>query len=307
MPLDPQAKIVIDQIESLGVATLTDDTDPVAMRALMDAAAVPSAVAIETVAERAVPGPAGAIPARIYRPAGTVPKPVIVYFHGGGWVLGSLTTHDDICRRLADGIDAVVVSVDYRMGPEHRFPAAVDDAVAALAWVAAHAPELGGDPERLVVAGDSAGGNLAAVTSQLARTRGPALRFQLLVYPVTDHEFGSVSMVENAEGYFLTRDSMRWFYERYLDHASQGADPRVSPLRAADLSGLPPAFVLTAQYDPLRDQGIAYTDAMRAAGNEVAMTTYEGLFHGFFGMIDAIDAGKVAFDDTVAAVRAAVG
>ena len=306
MPLDPQAQAVIDMIEQLGVAELTDDTDPNEIRALMNAAVLPSGIELATVTDREIPGPAGPIPVRVYRPAGEAPKPVVVYFHGGGWVLGSLGTHDGTCRRLADGADAVVVSVDYRMGPEDRFPAAVDDSYAALTWVAAHAAELGADPARLVVAGDSAGGNLAAVVSQLARADGPAIRFQLLVYPVTDHEFTSMSMKENATGYYLTRDAMRWFYGHYLGDPGQGGDPRVSPLRASDLSGLPPAFVLTAQYDPLRDQGIAYADALRAAGNGVEMTMYEGLFHGFFSMFDLIEAGKAAFDDAIAAVVDAV-
>ena len=307
MPLDPQAQAVIDMIEQLGVAELTDDTDPNEIRALMNAAVLPSGIELATVTDREIPGPAGLIPVRVYRPAGEAPKPVVVYFHGGGWVLGSLGTHDGTCRRLADGADAVVVSVDYRMGPEDRFPAAVDDSYAALTWVAAHAAELGADPARLVVAGDSAGGNLAAVVSQLARDGdGPAIRFQLLVYPVTDHEFTSMSMKENATGYYLTRDAMRWFYGHYLGDPGQGGDPRVSPLRASDLSGLPPAFVLTAQYDPLRDQGIAYADALRAAGNDVEMTMYEGLFHGFFSMFDLIEAGKAAFDDAIAAVVDAV-
>jgi acetyl esterase len=306
MPLDPQAKVVIDMIESLGVAELTADTDPNAVRALMNAAVMPSGIEIASVTDRDVPGPNGPVPVRVYRPAGDAAKPVIVYYHGGGWVLGSLETHDGTCRRLADGADAVVVSVDYRMGPEAKFPAAVDDSYAALTWVAANAAELGADAARLVVAGDSAGGNLAAVMTQRARDDGPAIAFQLLIYPVTDHEFTSVSMEENATGYYLTRDAMRWFYDHYLDDAAEGDDPRVSPLRAADLSGLPPAFVLTAQYDPLRDQGIAYADALRGAGNVVEMTMYEGLFHGFFSMFDLIDAGKAAFDDAIAAVAVAV-
>jgi acetyl esterase len=273
---------------------------------MMNAAVMPSGIEIASVTEQQIPGPNGPIPVRVYRPAGDSPKPVVVYYHGGGWVLGSLETHDGTCRRLADGADAVVVSVDYRMGPEDRFPAAVDDSYAALQWVTVNAAELGADPTRLAVAGDSAGGNLAAVMSQLARDGGPAIRFQLLIYPVTDHEFTSVSMEENAEGYYLTRDAMRWFYDHYLNDPAEGDDPRVSPLRNADLSGLPPAFVLTAEYDPLRDQGIAYADALRGAGNTVAMTMYEGLFHGFFSMFDFIDAGKAAFDDAIAAVVAAV-
>src|SRR3954471_17923323 len=299
MPLDPQAQAVIDMIEQLGVAELNDDTDPNEIRALMNAAVMPSGIELASVTDREIPGPAGPIPVRVYRPAGDAPKPVIVYYHGGGWVLGSLETHDGTCRRLADGADAVVGSGDYRMGPEAKFPAAVDDSYAALTWVAANAAELGADPARLVVAGDSAGGNLAAVMTQRARDDGPAIAFQLLIYPVTDHEFTSVSMEENATGYYLTRDAMRWFYDHYLNDPSGGDDPRVSPLRAADLSGLPPAFVLTAQYDPLRDQGIAYADALRNAGNVAAMTMYEGLFHGFFSMFDLIDAGKAAFDDAI--------
>lgn len=306
MPLDPQAKVIIDLIEALGLGELNEDTDPDAIRALMNAAVVPCEIAVASVTEREIPGPAGPIPVRVYRPAGEAPKPVVVYYHGGGWVLGSLETHDPQCRMLADGVDAVVVSVDYRLAPEHTYPAAVDDAVAALSWVHEHASEIGGDADRLVVAGDSAGGNLAAIVAQVARESGPPLRFQLLIYPVTDHEFTSQSMEDNAEGYFLTRAAMHWFYGHYLNDGSEADDPRVSPIRAANLGGLPPAFVITAEYDPLRDQGIAYAEALDAAGTPVTMKLYEGLFHGFFGMGGQIDAAKVALDDAVAAVRAAV-
>jgi acetyl esterase len=306
VPLDPQAQVIIDQIESLGFGGFTDDTDPVAMRALMDAVAVPSPTEIASVEDREIPGPRGDIPVRIYRPAGDAPKPAIVYAHGGGWVLGSLRTHDDVCRGLAAGVDAVVVSVDYRLAPEHRYPGAVEDYLAAVAWTHAHATELGADPTRIAVAGDSAGGNLAAIAAQHARLVGPPLRFQLLVYPVTDHEFVSVSMEENAVGYYLTRDMMRWFYDLYLNDPAEGAEPMVSPLRAADLTGLAPAFVITAEYDPLRDQGRGYAEAMRDAGNAVTATTYDGMFHGFFTMSALIDRAKVAFDDAIAALRAAL-
>jgi len=180
MPLDPQAQVVIDMIESMGVGDLTPETDPDEIRALMNAAVLPSGIELASVTDREIPGPGGPIPVRVYRPEGDAPKPVVVYYHGGGWVLGSLDTHDGTCRRLADGADAVVVSVDYRMGPEDRFPAAVDDSYAALRWVAEHAAELGGDPDRLVVAGDSAGGNLAAVVALRAREGGPAFRRDLL-------------------------------------------------------------------------------------------------------------------------------
>jgi acetyl esterase len=262
---------------------------------------------VHSVEDRTIPTPIGPIPVRVYQPSDATNLPVLVFFHGGGWVACSLNTHDQLCRLLCDNVGCVVLSVDYRLAPETKFPGAVDDCVAAYDWATRHADEIGGDKARIAIGGDSAGGNLAAVMSQLARDGGPAIRFQLLIYPVTDHEFTSVSMEENAEGYYLTRDAMRWFYDHYLNDPAEGDDPRVSPRRATDLAGLPPAFVLTAQYDPLRDQGMAYADALHGAGNVVAMTMYEGLFHGFFSMFDLIDAGKAAFDDAIAAVVAAVG
>jgi acetyl esterase len=308
VPLDPQARTLIDLIDGAGGFALTPESDPQQLRDLYAALAMPAAVAVDTVEDRTIPGPGGEIPVRIYRTEGDAPKPVIVYYHGGGWVIGSIDTHDDGCRTFANAVDAVVVSVDYRLAPEHPFPAPIDDALAALRWVHRNATELGADPSRIAVAGDSAGGNLAAVVSQLARDDGgPELCFQLLIYPVVDHEFDSVSMNDNAEGYFLTRDAMRWFYSHYLNDPAEGDDPRVSPVRADDLSGLPPAFVITAEYDPLRDQGRSYAAAMAEAGTPVVATTYAGMFHGFFSMITYIDAGKVALDDAVAALRAAFG
>ena len=306
MPLDPQAQVIIDLIESMGFGEMGPMTDPVELRTLMDQVAVPSGVTLDSVTEHLAPGAFGAIPVRVYRPAGDAPKPLIVYYHGGGWVLGSLTTHDGICRGLAAGVDAVVASVDYRLAPEHRFPAAVEDAQAALAWAVGAAASLGADGSRLVVAGDSAGGNIAAVMAHAARTEGPEIAFQLLVYPVTDHEFTSASMEENATGYYLTREMMRWFYGLYLNHEGEAGDPRVSPLRATDLAGLPPAYVMTAEYDPLRDQGRAYASAMAAAGVRVETRNCPGLFHGFFSLGAQIDAAQAEFDRAVAAVRAAV-
>jgi acetyl esterase len=307
MPIDPQAKLLLDLIQGAGVMTLTPDTDPQYVRDMFAAmAAPPSTVAVELVEDRMIPGPGGDLPVRIYRPAGDTPKPGIVYYHGGGWVIGGLDTHDGVCRALADAVDAVVVSVDYRLAPEHPFPAPVEDAIAGARWVSDHAADLGIDPTRLAVAGDSAGGNLAAVVAQAARDDGgPALCFQLLIYPVTDYEFDSASMHDNAEGYFLTRDDMRWFYGHYLTDPEHGPHPRVSPMQASSCAGLVPACVITAEFDPLRDQGMAYAEKMRGDGVLVEAKVYDGMFHGFFSLVEWIDAGKVAFDDAVAALRAA--
>ncbi len=306
MPLDPQAKVLVDLIEGSSGFELSADSDPQQLRSLYAGLTPPVTIEVARVEDRTIPGPGGAIPIRVYRPDGAAPKPTIVYLHGGGWVIGGLNTHDGTCRAFANAVDAVVISVDYRLAPEHPFPAAIDDAFAALVWAQAHADELGADPSRIAVAGDSAGGNLAAVIAHLARDAGgPAVCFQLLIYPVTDHEFDSVSMNDNAEGYFLTRAAMQWFYSHYLADPDQGKDPRVSPVRAPDLSGLPPAYVVTAEFDPLRDQGVAYAAAMSDAGTPVSGRTYDGMFHGFLSMIDWIDAGKVAFDDSVDALNVA--
>jgi acetyl esterase len=308
MPLDPQAKRLIDLIEGSGAFTFSPDSDPEQLRALYAGLTPPETVVVDRVEDRTIPGPGGEIPVRIYRPAGAEPKPAIVYYHGGGWVIGGLNTHDGGCRAFANAADAVVVSVDYRLAPEHPFPAPLDDAIAALTWVHDNAGELGVDVGHVAVAGDSAGGNLAAVVAQQVRDAGgPPICFQLLIYPVTDHEFESGSMNDNAEGYFLSRDAMRWFFGHYLNDPAEGADPRVSPVRASDLAGLPPAFVITAEFDPLRDQGVAYAAAMSDAGTMVTARTYDGMFHGFLSMVEYIDAGKVAFDDSVDALNAAFG
>jgi acetyl esterase len=308
MPLTEQAQSVLDLLEALGFAGLEPDADPVQVRALYNAGVMPSSIVIASVENTTIPGPGGDIPVRVYRPESDAPLPALVYFHGGGWVLGSLETHDQTCRSLAEGAHCVVVSVDYRLAPEHRFPAAVDDCYAATEWVVANASAIGADSDRVAVGGDSAGGNLAAVIAQCARDReGPVLVFQLLVYPVTDYEFTSTSMIENAEGYFLTTDEMRWFYGHYLTTPSQGEDSLVSPLRATDLGALPPGFVLTAEFDPLRDQGNAYARALQAAGNDIALQQYGGVFHGFFGMTDLIDVSKEAMQDAVAALQRAFG
>jgi acetyl esterase len=310
MPLHPQAQTMLDVMREFGLV-IDESTDPIAIRHAIEEFAKAGRAAAEPVAyveDRAVPGPAGEIPVRAYRPSDEALLPVLVWFHGGGWTIGSLETHDLTCRSLANAVGCIVVSVDYRLAPEHKFPSAADDAFAATQWVEDHAGELGGDPNRIAVGGDSAGGNLAAVVSLLAREAGgPDLRFELLVYPVTDHEFESPSMHENATGYFLELESMRWFYNQYLRDERDGADWRFSPARADDLSGLPPAFVLTAEFDPLRDQGEAYARRLEAAGVPVEARRYDGVFHGFFGMRDLMDPAQQAFDDVTKALRRALG
>lgn len=265
---------------------------------------------VERVDMDEVPGPGGMIPVRIYTPPGTgkAPRPAIVYFHGGGFVLCNLDTHDSTCRELAIGTGSVVVSVDYRLAPEAKFPAAPEDCYAATQWTADQAERLGIDPSRLAVAGDSAGGNLAAVVSLMARDRGhPAICHQLLIYPVTDYAFETGSYRDNAQGYFLTTHMMRWFWHHYLPSEADGANPLASPLRAKDLAGLPPATVLTAEFDPLRDEGRAYAERLEQAGVVTHYTNYPGVFHGFFGMTAQLPRARTAVDEACQALRRAFG
>ena len=237
---------------------------------------------LESVENRAIPGQGGSIPIRIYRPVRDERRPVIVFFHGGGWVLGSLGSHDAICRRLAFENQVMVVAVDYRLAPEHPFPAAVEDAYDATGWVAQNAPGLGADPQRLIVMGDSAGGNLAAVVSQAARDlAGPPIAAQVLVYPVVDMVGRYPSKEQYPDTPVLTSETMAYFSRQYLPRPADARDPRVSPLLASDLSRLPPALILTAEYDPLRDEGQAYADRLRAAGVEVKHTCVPRMPHGF--------------------------
>ncbi len=264
---------------------------------------------MERIANRPVPAPHGSVPVRVYSPrSGRAPRPLLVYYHGGGWTIGDLDTHDAVARAFADRAGCIVVSVDYRMGPEHRFPCAIDDALAAFAWVAAHAGELGGDPSRIAVGGDSAGGNLAAVVAQQthrAGTRAPD--FQLLIYPVTDIGEETSSYESFAEGFYLTRPGMRWFANNYVSAPEQRLDPRASPLRAADLSGLAPAFVMTAGFDVLRDEGKAYAERLLEAGVDVEYRNYDSLIHGFVSMAGVVREASRAFDDAVAALRVGLG
>lgn len=309
MPLDPQAAALLQQLEELGGPALHELTPAEArkaMAAMVEVRGNPEPVA--EIRDEAVPGPGGEIPVRVYTPQGEGPFPALVYYHGGGWVIGDRDMVEPACTRLANRAGAVVVSVDYRLAPEHKFPAAVIDAFAAAQWVADNAADLGIDPARVGVGGDSAGGNLAAVTAILARdSGGPELAFQLLIYPATDYSFDTPSHRENGEGYLLTTETMRWFWDHYLGSEAEGTDVRASPLRVADASRLPPAFVLTAEFDPLRDEGEAFAERLHEAGNPVTLRRYDGQIHGFVTSLGAMEAGEHAIDDAAAVMRATLG
>jgi acetyl esterase len=261
---------------------------------------------IARVEARTIPGPAQPIPIRVYWPAAGKNFPALVYYHGGGWVFGNLDSVDRSCRALANASGCVVISVNYRLAPEHKFPAAVEDADAAVRYVAEHAGEFDVDPKRIAVGGDSAGGNLAAVACLIARDRGgPNIGFQLLVYPVTDADDDRASLHEFAQGYLLTRPMMDYFWAHYLARIEDGRDPLASPINAPSLAGLPRAMVITAECDPIRDQGEAYAQRLREAGVPVSLKRYDGAIHAFFNLAGVVDSGQQAIADASAALRSA--
>jgi len=305
MPLDPQAQAFLDQMEALNAPALNTLTPEDARKAFEMMAELlemePEPIAKSE--DRMIPGPGGQIPVRIYTPEGSEPFPVLVFFHGGGFVIGSIELYDEFCRELANGAGCMVVSVDYRLAPEHKFPAAVEDCYAATEWVAENAKAIGGNPALIAVGGDSAGGNLSAVVAQMARDKGtPPLVFQLLIYPATDFVHETQSSRENT-GYFLTKDDMAWFSSLYLRSETDGSNPQASPLLAEDLSGLPPALVITAEFDPLRDEGEAYAERLRQAGVDTVCTRYKGMIHGFLGF--PFEQGKKGRREAIAALRSA--
>jgi acetyl esterase len=264
-----------------------------------------SAPPIADAADRTIPGPGGDLKLRIFTPPGSGPFPVVVYFHGGGYVLCNLDTHDLLCREICHGGGCIVVAVDYRLAPEHKYPAATDDCLAATRWAADNALHFNGDGRCIAVAGDSCGGNLATVTCLRIRDEGgPALRGQLLFCPITDYyDPPTPSYIENAEGYLLTRDSMIWFLDHYLKDPAEGALPYVSPLRYCDLGGLPPALVITAEFDPLRDEGDRYAGRLAEAGVLTEHHCYAGMIHGFYGQFGVLDRSRQAIAEACAWLR----
>ena len=314
--LHPQIVSALEAMQKLGLRPI-EAMNPAEARAQMEATAMSrkaEPLPIARIEERMIPGPAGPLRLRLYWPnvAGNAGNatgvvPAIAYYHGGGHVIGSLDTHDLIARNLCAGAAALIASVDYRMGPEHKFPAAVDDCFAALRWLHGNAASLGADPNRLGVHGDSAGANLAAVVALMARDAGgPQLRLQSLVYPVADYTLSGASYGKFAEGYgLLTRAAMVWFQERYLRSPADQQDWRASPIKAPSLAGLAPAIVVTAECDVLHDDGERYAAALREAGVPVEYREYPGMIHAFFGMVPAVDDAMNAQRAVAAAFRRA--
>ena len=307
--LDPQARALLERIAAAGRPALHTLTPPEAREEYRRArrALHPEAPDVAAVEDLTLPGPGGPIGARLYRPRGTASAevlPVLVYFHGGGFIIGDLDTHDVVCRTLANEAGGAVVSVDYRLAPEHKFPAAVEDAMAATRWVADEARRLAVDPARLAVGGDSAGGNLAAVVSLSARDAGgPPIVFQLLIYPGTHPPHNTQSAAANGEGYLMTRATLDYFRAHYVRGPQDFNDWRCAPLLAPDLSRLPPALVITAGYDPLLDEGKAFADRLAAAGVDVRHHCYEGMIHGFITMGKVLDAATQALEESGAALK----
>lgn len=305
MPVHPQIQALLDK----GAGVPATHTLPVAEAreqyesriALM---ARPESVA--AVSDRLIQGPGGPLRLRVYTPCGTGPFGMTIFFHGSGFVLCSVETHDGMCRNITAGAGCVVVSVDYRLAPEHPFPAGLDDCVFATRWSVMHAAELGADPARIAVAGDSAGGNMAAATALILRDEGgPQLSGQLLIYPVTDHySTGTRSYVENGDGYGLTRDTMVWFWDHYLRHPADAANPYASPSRARGLSRLPAAFIATAEFDPLRDEAEQYATRLAESGVAVEMMRYMGMNHGFLFWVGIVDVAELAMGDSCRWLRA---
>ena len=309
MPLDPQVKKLLEQMDRANIPSYEELTPKQARsQMLIGSKFTDRPQDVYASEDRSVPGPDGPVPIRVYRPSGDDNLPVVVFFHGGGWIMGSIQTHNAYCRALTNAAGMVVVSVDYRLAPEHKFPAGAEDAFAATRWVVENSSLLGVDPQRMALAGDSAGGNLAAAVTLMNRDRGVSQpMFQVLIYPVMNYDFDTTSYHENADGYHLTRSGMMWGWRHYLDNVEDGHSPYASPLRADNLQGLPPALVITAQFDPLRDEGEAYAEKLRVCGVPVTLRRYDGMIHGFARRIGMLTRADEALQEIAAALHAALG
>ncbi|MFU8817225.1 MAG: alpha/beta hydrolase [Pseudomonadales bacterium] len=306
MPIAPEYQAMLTEMAAQQGPALTDLAPPEARAMYRLMRPVNPDIEVGNIEERGIAGPAGDIPLRIYTPVGEGPFPVLVNLHGGGWVIGDLDTADAACRDICRTTPCIVVSVDYRLAPEHPFPAAVDDSLAATQWVAEHMAEIGGNG-RLAIGGESAGGNLATVVCQLARDHGgPDIHFQLLLYPVTDCDMERVSYQENGQGYLLEVETMRWFWAHYCPDPADRQKPTASPLRAGQLAGLPPALVVTAEFDPLRDEGEAYAAAIRAAGGEAEAIRFDGMLHDFFATAQVFQSSRAGFEHACRSLREAL-
>lgn len=308
MPVNPKIQYFLDQMNTMPTTSM-DQLTPEAMRMSenLQMAALQKEP-VEKVEDRTISLAGRDIPIRIYTPKGQAPFPALVFYHGGGWVVGSIESHDAVCRELANLADCMVISVEYRLAPEHKFPAAVEDSYESLEWIASHATELGIDPDRIAVGGDSAGGNLATVACLIAKERGgPHVVHQFLLYPSAGPAADYPSMTENAEGYLLTRDMMGWFQSHYLQSPEDRHNPYLSPILSDDLEGLPPATILTAQYDPLRDVGTAYAEKLKSHGVEVFHKNYDDLIHGFANFTSFVPEARLAVADGTGKLKQAFG
>ena len=311
MPLDPLLKAFLDQMAAQPGPKMWEIEAPVAREAFVAMMGLvgPKDVPIGKAVNHIIPAPHGEIPARIYTPVAAAAEalPTLVFFHGGGWVIGNIETHDWLCRILANEAACRVISVEYRLSPEHKYPAAIEDAFAAVTWIEANASTLGVDANRIAVGGDSAGGALAAIVAQLAKEKGnPRIAYQMLFFPVTQIGGDTTSMREFAEGFFLETPTLKWFYNHYLPADADRNDPRVSPLAAKDFSGLPPAYIMLAGFDPLHDEGLAYAEKLRVAGVPVTVADYPDMVHDFIYMQAVLPQAPQALVTAAAALKSAL-